>query len=284
MKLNSIYNLMNQAKFEKAEIEAKKLISSNIKEGYLILSEIYQNTSRVEKSIQILEEGVKLFPNWFLLWHNLGMSFYSLELYEKALDAFDKTFLLCTEEIYEQEIIMYKLEILCLIENYSEVFRIEREILENISYSESEESYFYWSKIFYSIAFAYWEEGVYSATIAKLQRAIRLDRFNGNFLWLLREIDQIETTNKSQYFILTIRANFTQEYQKEHQTIGFFTNYDVVADTKEEALSIIKEFEVDENVDLLTMQIEDVEIIENPDNPFKGIYKTYYFHTYEQEN
>lgn len=281
--LNKLYKLLDQKKQKEAKDLATKLISLNVKEAYIVLAEILEEESKTPQVVSLLQKATGLFPDWLLLWHKLGLNLFYLEDYCSALIALDKALNLHNAQgKYDQHIIASKLEVLACLDKYEEIIKVGDQNLNNTNHSESEESYDCWSRIFYCLALSNWKLNQYEDIISYLEKSLQLNRFNENALWLFREFNKSKSLENSKYFVITIEANWSDEFQSDNDVVvGFITSYDVVADSEEEGLQIIKDFEIDKDVNISSIVIIEVETLENP-NDLKGIYRTYPFQSYEE--
>lgn len=84
---------------QKREREAIKLCEkaieihpkhSSLESIYITLGTCYSHLEMPYKAIEKYDEGLKLFPNQYLLHFNKGISYYGLEYYDEALHCFEK--------------------------------------------------------------------------------------------------------------------------------------------------------------------------------------------------
>jgi len=91
-KLMSAYNSLK--KFDEAIVIGEKLknsISDFRNTIYITLGNAYLNKENIVKSKNTYNEGLKLFPNSYILMYNLGIAFHRSKEYEKAVECFQKS-------------------------------------------------------------------------------------------------------------------------------------------------------------------------------------------------
>jgi tetratricopeptide (TPR) repeat protein len=107
------------------------------------------------------------------------------------------------------------------------------------------------------------------------------DRSNPGLLALIRDADnQYSATAK--YFRLTIDAKIPFTDPRYVQTKGYVVNYDVVADSLEEALDFVRRMEAP--VHSGNLLVDEHEVLVDPSQDPKGVYKRTARHYYETEN
>lgn len=128
------------------------------------------------------------------------------------------------------------------------------------------------SRIMTQVAQAYWYEDEDEDTVEHyLKMAIAFDRSNPDALYLRRELDH-QFSEKSRTFELSIQGQFRQEIQEqEAQLIPFQTRYQVIADSEEEALEFISNYESDD-ISASNLQIVASQSEPNQDEELKGVY------------
>ncbi len=102
-------------------------------------------------------------------------------------------------------------------------------------------------------------------------KSAHFNRSNKNILWLIREL-KYHLSDNTQLKRIQIKGKLTYIYKSEELTDIFKTIYTVAAETNEEALEYIKEFEREE----IGQSMEIVKVFElgpRPELP-KGIYET----------
>jgi hypothetical protein len=99
--------------------------------------------------------------------------------------------------------------------------------------------------------------------------AIAIDRTCEHAAWLIREVEG-QVSETASYYRLLVRGQWHENVAPDFERPHFFTSFDVVADTPEEALEFARRFEPPQIQDSLAL--EEVERIEaRPGDP-KGVY------------
>jgi hypothetical protein len=88
---------------------------------------------------------------------------------------------------------------------------------------------------------------------------------------MVREIEG-KFSNKAKHFNVMIEGIWPTPFEGESERPGFYTTYDVIAETEEEAVNQIKRFEPEEVKD--SIKVEEIKIIENRPNDPTGVYET----------
>lgn len=90
------FSLLSLEKYDDAIICCQKAISShpgneNLKTLYVTYGTAYDKLKKTDKSIEIYDDGIKLFPDYYQLYFNKGVSLASVKKYDEALLCFQKT-------------------------------------------------------------------------------------------------------------------------------------------------------------------------------------------------
>jgi len=277
----------------------------------------YAAMGKKKKAIKILEKGIKIAPDIWLLWQLLG-NYYSDEgrfdksmyCYEKALISKDpdKVSLLYNYANMLKRNGRYDLAETKLAEIFqsSEFYGVDKELAmlcfslqmglfnKFERYREAEDAFNDCLKhpsfnTDYSSGFSR-VLAEYANTLLKTQRlkeaeemsvkAIQNDRRNTDAQNILREIRSQNDFSNAIYMRIMVHGKWFESENEQKELNGFFSTYDVVADDEEEALSFIKEIEPKEIRSAL--KIEEVKILRSPKQP-KGIYKTSGYCLYSDE-
>ena len=114
-----------------------------------------------------------------------------------------------------------------------------------------------------------------------MARAIRLDKKNEDAQWLLREMRRCDDPVESNSYELLIHGPWRGDvFPEARPALGFFTQYQVVAQDLDEALTFIREFEPKEIHNAL--KIDEVLAQDRCLEP-KGVYGTSGYSFYEEE-
>ena len=93
------YSLLTLKKYDEAIKYCKTAIRTHqgepeLKMVYVSYGTAYDGLKRPEKSIDIYDEGLKLFPDYFYLYFNKGITYWEIEKLDEALFCFQKSAIL----------------------------------------------------------------------------------------------------------------------------------------------------------------------------------------------
>lgn len=93
------YTLMAMEKYDESIECCKKAISAHpgdegLKMLYVTYGTDYDYEKKTDKSIETYEEGIKFFPDFYLLYFNKGISLVSVKRYDEAEACYQKALLL----------------------------------------------------------------------------------------------------------------------------------------------------------------------------------------------
>lgn len=118
----------------------------------------------------------------------------------------------------------------------------------------------------------YLDAGDTAETWRFARHAVGQHKTNEKAQWLLRELRSRDGQMGAQYFRLLIEGRWLDEDKEPPELLGFFTTYEVVADSEDEAQVYVEEFEPDEIVESLALHKVEIEDLSTP-LP-KGVYFT----------
>lgn len=89
------YSLLTLKKYEEAIKYCKTAIrmhpgDSELKMVYVSYGTAYDGLKKPEKSLDVYDEGLKLFPDYFYLYFNKGITYWGIEKLDEALFCFQK--------------------------------------------------------------------------------------------------------------------------------------------------------------------------------------------------
>jgi len=302
------FDAVENCEIKKAIKIGKKLKKLRHSSAFEILAMAYHSDNKLQKAIKTLQEGVKCAPNVGILWQLLGnyqsenfnfdeaqiyyqkalscsdypadsikynsaLAYLNSKEYEKAANECDLIDLnkLQKDENYKLFVLStaLKIEILNCQKHFGEANEISKSILEknwDTDILHEEIAYFYASHAETLINIEKSNDA-----ITFLWKSIELDKNQKKAQWLIREIENRYSEN-SKYFRILIEGTWSAPFEGEKSVPGFFTSYDVVADSLEDALNYIKKFEPAEISN--SLKISKFEEFENdPENP-QGVYKS----------
>jgi len=137
------------------------------------------------------------------------------------------------------------------------------------------------SEIYAWTAHGVWEQTrIKEKALGLALTAFRFNRVNEKALWLIREINESYSSNTKTFKVLA-HGYYGNALTGESKRLPFYASYIVASETPEEGLKIIKEYELADIAESLTIE-EYEELEENQDLP-KGIYKTAGLTFYDEE-
>ena len=93
------YTLLAQRKYDEAITWCKKAIEvhpgeKNLKTVYVTYGNALDGLNKTDQSLAIYEEGIKLFPDYYQLYFNKGITLTSVKKYDESIASFQKSVLL----------------------------------------------------------------------------------------------------------------------------------------------------------------------------------------------
>ncbi len=197
--------------YDQAEFYYKKELDSNLELDYVIqdLHFLYELQGREEEFIDYIRDYITEHPFSWIAWDNLGLAYYNLLLYEKAIEAFDYVSAINENYIYAY---LYKANSLFYLERYNDAIATahlglkyqEAPILYCVigdCYKEKEdfdlamqyfkealkrdEDYPYGH---IGLALCYSEQGITESAILHLNKALAVEDNNPDFLRIATDI------------------------------------------------------------------------------------------------
>ena len=297
---------LDAGEYDEAEAVAAKLIASQSSAGYRLQAMCQIADDDWEAARESLAAGVSRFPDDWELHLMQGNYLSENEEYDAALAAFEralacpgvqpdwiavnKAVIYSKIGAYEQalaicaqidnpdlklQVLEVEFRVMSETERYQEILATSATRIDELPEIEDEGAAVIYAKVLYYIAYASWKTGGEKDWILEhLWTCIDYDRSNAHALWLLREV-RGEYSKDAKHFKLLVQGLFVSEEDDEDEEIGgepFFTSYEVVADSLDEAYDMILEFEP-EDVDMDSLEIVQFEEAPaDPESP-KGIYE-----------
>lgn len=316
--MNQGFDQLEICDYQRAIKTGKKLIRLRHTSGFEILALAYGDLGKKKKAIKVLEEGVHGVKVW-KLWQLLGNYYSDVGKYEKALFAYDgalecphvdlqsikfnRAIVFNRQDMHQEALDLLvkirgssalsfrarSLEVFILGE-MGEVKRAVKRVdatLEKLSKCDEEfidDNYEELALVYSELGRALWNiNHERDRALECAHKALELERGESNALSLIRDIERIKSP-KAKYFYLLVEGDWYESLEDGDGEIhphGFFTNYDVVADNKKEALSILRAFESERIRD--SLKIVKSEVVEKrPDDP-KGVYRATLFNTFPKK-
>jgi tetratricopeptide (TPR) repeat protein len=281
-------------------IKLGKKISKYHSAGYEIMAIGYARKGNTPKAVRYLKKGAQRFTGVWHYWQLMGNYLSDLGRFPDALECYEKA--LQMEHKDEQNLLLNKavlldrmsrshdaLEILNGLSSeflytckMMHVIRIFKELnamdkcknaVDKVDWDQVDKSVEngedYWvSALCFQIADYYLKIGNMDEAKQNAIKSflVQADNFS---LSILRKANQKSTDNGNSYR-LTIKADSPYEIEDEPGQYCYYEVFDVVADSKEEALGFVKE--VSEPSIRDTVEVKDCEIMETKINDLKGVY------------
>jgi len=298
------WTLIGEEAYDEAHQLGQQMVEADEEAGYRILAMIHAAQEEPEKALQLIQQGVAHMPQSWQMRLLLGNLLSDAGDFEQAMQAFEQASQLPGAELHWIQInqavvhgrrgeIDQALNLLQQVDHpeaINEAFEIQLGLLDSVGRHdliielaeedldllqapETEEEAATLSRILSHIASAYWYEDYDGDEVEHyLRQAIAFDRTNPDAMYLLREQDPV-FSDQSQIFSLLVKGViFEPDEQGLEQQVEFVTSYEVIADDEEEALDLIRRFEITE-IDPNSLQVEAIEPRPNEDEEPKGVYQ-----------
>ena len=123
------------------------------------------------------------------------------------------------------------------------------------------------------LAFAIWKASHdRDRALSHAWLAIGIDKSATTAAWVIRDI-AAETSPRARHMTVMIRGRWHESLEGENAPPGFFVNYEVVAETPEEALAFILPFEPEKVRD--SLGVEECALREPAPGVPKGVYQAH---------
>lgn len=290
--------------YDEAERIADKLLEDGAEAGYSLKATILGFKEEAEQGIELLKEGVGKFADSWRLKLALANLYGQLENTAVAMAIFDEaaqmpgaethwielnrgisyfkggmidealnTFQLIDHPDAINDAFSVQLEILDMLSQHKLIIAMAEEELALLSDPEDSEEGKTLANIYARVASAYWyeDEDNTEAIQHHLRKAIEFDRGNEEALWLIREMKQEYSEDAHIYELLLSGVLVLLDEDDSEVAYPFVCDYVVLAESPQDALEMIKEFEI-EQIDRPSLQILEVESEENEEEEPIGIY------------
>lgn len=304
--MNQGFDYLDEYEYDKAIKIGKKLKKMRHSSAFEIMALAYKEKDQSKKSIKILEEGVSLAPKVWRLWQLLG-NYYSddkqyldsQKCYESALSCpnvnkssvysnsslayfregkfneaskqHDKINYKGPDEVFNLRSQSQKIDILIKLNKYEEAVKLGQTLIKKEWPEEKEDILHELSYTYASLSEGLWKLKKEKEALNSAWKAIELNKAHDKAAWMIREIEG-KISDNAKHFNVMIEGIWPTPFEGETDCPGFFTTYDVIAETEEEAVILIKRFEPKEVRD--TIKVEEIKIIEDRPNDPIGVYET----------
>ncbi len=304
--INTAWEHMDMGEYEEAEEIAKVLMENEAEAGYPIMASLLALQEQPQEAVELLKKAIEEHPKSWRLKLELGNLYGQLENAAVAMAIFDEALQMPDAEAHWIELnrgIAYmksnmvdeamntlqqiehpeaineafaiQLSILDMLGRHELILAMSKEELNLLQIPEDQEGADTLSNIYSKVAQAFWyeEEENTEAIRYHLRTAIELDRTNEDALWLHREMNLSYSDDAHIYEIMLDGELALSDEEEEARALPFTAVYVVVADTPEDALEMIKDYEIDA-IDKSSLQIMEIESMENEEEEPLGLYFT----------
>ncbi|MCI0567489.1 MAG: hypothetical protein L0Z52_04745 [Acidobacteria bacterium] len=276
--------------------ELKKLRHSS---NFEIMALAHVADGQTEQAVAVLKEGVGAAPTVWRLWQLLGNCYSDLERFQESHAAYgralgcpgadastiqlNRAIALEREERHGEAIqalsdvsaedlrlrrIAMTIDLLNALGRHSEA-RILGEEAARIDAPEEEDRASL-ASIYAGLGRAIWEERRRSEeALGWAWKAVALEKDEATALWLIREIAHRQSPS-ARYMRLLVRGRWNESITGDEEPPGFYVTYEVVADSREEAMQMIRPFEPAAIRESLSLERCDI-LEKAPDQPM-GVY------------
>lgn len=298
------YDHLNQGESEQAKKIGKDLLKMKYSGGYELLARAYELEDLPEEAIAVLEEGTRAVPQIWLLWQQLGNlqsdkgDFQAAnESYLKALDCpgvdssqinFNRAIALHRSNMPQEAMVALddvesddlhwpalalRVALLNGLEQHHKAADLAKHLAERLLGSEE-----LFTQYTIELAGIITELGI---AVGKGNNDIdgarhcfiQALRYVKNFsyaLAMLRQVYHMESET-AQHFRLLVRGTWFESIEQYGETHpGFYSTFDIVADSAEEAMAFAAELEPDEVRESLVA--EEISVLGPCPNDLKGVY------------
>ncbi len=315
--MHEAYDLIEFEEYDKALAIADRLEQLRYTGAFEIRALVYGDQADYEQAIAVLEEAVDKFPALWRFWNMLGNYYSDMEKYDKAFEMYEAglkcestdfiglqfNYALALLRQRDTDTSLAKLAKIYAHPEFKDVdtamrlrchalsmsnFNCRKEFRPAIAYFEKLEindqakfeNGIEWARVLYELAYAH--ANLQQEDVARdlILSALQFDKHNTELQYLLRELRNDQDYEQAQYYRIMVDGRWHGPIGDDGVVPGFLTSYDVVADSVEEAMEFIKEFEPREVRDSLS--VEECEILESEPQP-KGVYETNGYSFYDEE-
>lgn len=255
---------------------ARKLEAINYSGAYEVMALAQQKEGEPELAMRTLEEGLRRAPSVWLLWQLLGNIASDQGLFAKAEEAYRQA-LLCPgcdrswvhynaalalkrqsrldealaelEKVSSTELEHDCLALLISLLNekgrWDESIDLASDLVSTIETcpDPGDDDMRILAQVYSLLAQALWEGRADGASaLAAAFRSIELNKADQLAMRIIREVRN-KRSDRAKRFKVVVQGRWHKPFEGERRTPGFFTSYEVVADSLAECLEIIKEFE-----------------------------------------
>lgn len=275
----------------------------------------YAGKEDLTEAINVLERGVSLVPDVWLLWLRLGNYYSDMARWDDARRAYSRA-LTCphvdpsavyydcallsqregklvdalrdiecvTSARLRLKAVGLRISIYTNMGNAAEAIRYSEQMLNEMSMGDEgameDDEAADMASLYGEYANAVYHSGDSERALQLAWQAVSFWKQQETVLWLIREIED-KHSKLARYHHLTIEGRWSEPFEGEDAPCAFFVTYGVVADSPDEALNMAIRFEPSEVRESLKMHECDVSpaVVDEP----KGVYNISDYFTFPVE-
>ncbi len=298
--IKEAYELIDSYDYKGALRIGRKLKRLRHTSAFEIMALAYAENGKLKKAIKVLEKGVNIAPDLWILWQMLGNYRSDNGDFQGASEAYDKGLQTPNpdkdslhlniavahgrQELHDQA----EQALLKIPQNAASDIRTRADAQLSVLFNKRGEHDHACQIALASLkANQEIEPQVASMLEAEVARAnfsldkkpqatehilkaVQLNRSNTTAMVLLREIDTVNSSDVRLRRIM-VEGRRSDPYS-DNKTVGFFTSYIVAANSQDDAMEFIKRFESEENHD--TLRVEENVELDSCAGEYAGIYST----------
>ncbi len=281
------YEDMNEKKKAIKVLQRGVLTVPNVWQLWQLLGNYYSNFGQPEKAYSAFEGGLSLDnPDYSSLYYNFALALERNGEFKKARDTLSK---ISDSSLYSDEVgaelylLIFKLKLSLLRENNEpeavicKLTEHETVLLDKNGGDYPERM----ASIYAEVAHSYYVVGEMNNAETRLKDSIFLDNRNAQAQWLYREMRKGQAYQDAISYEVRIHGVLNEPCDGGVNLVGFFKNYNVVADNQEEAMEIIKYFEPKDIHS--SIAIDEIKVIDKNPNQPKGIYFSGEYSCYDED-
>jgi tetratricopeptide (TPR) repeat protein len=301
--MNQAYELLDSFQCEEALQVGEKLKTLGYSGAFEVMALAYQTLGETDKAIAVLNDGLEKVPHVWVLWHLLGNLLSDKGEYTEAQHAYDMA-LACPgvnkpwvhyniavllgrqakfEDALDRSLLVtgddlglarrtLTASLLNSLERHDEAITVAEEIISQVSAATdaSDEDIRSMGTAYAELSRGLWEGRMDRQGATECaNKALALNKSDWLALRMLRELKARNSDNSSWYKIV-VEGRWHEPFEGEKVAPGFFSSYELVADSPELCLEMIKEIEPEEVRD--SLKLEQVEQLESCPGEPQGVY------------
>src|SRR4029434_7665765 len=301
--MNQAYELIDSFQCEEALEIGEKLKTLGYSGAFEVMALAHQTLGETDKAIAVCNEGLEKVPHVWVLWHLLGNLLSDKGEYDEAQHAYDMALacpgvnkpwvnyhiavllgrqggfadaldhsLLVTGDDLGLARRTLSASLLNSLERYDEAITAAEEVIAQVSAATdaSDEDIRSMGTAYAELSRGLWEGRMdRQRATDSAHQALALNKSDWLPLRMLRVLQDRKSDNSNWYKIV-VEGRWHEPFEGEKAAPGFFSSYELVADSPEQCLELIKEIE--HEVVPESTKLEQVEQLESCPGEPQGVY------------